>query len=294
MIETTQEAIEKRIWRKICFVFGVLVFLTSTIMGMGFWQVYHKVKDFTAETISKKFAEPSIEATFLSVAENQARQILTGQVQPTVSEMKQTLQEETLKFMLELDNLRSKFEGEFEKLNREVQVLDDRNQLVSFADIAIADGDRSKFDELEAISEDGTNPLSKAATAEILRIKTHYATMTRIKHAQLSHKGIYGAEYKDDEIKTPILIGVLKENPRWILRAKAAQLLRSRKEKGVPEALLYAIKNDPRLDVLKIAVESFERVTGFKSSDVFGHSVDEWWGLNNEKVQETLKELNGG
>ena len=65
----------------------------------------------------------------------------------------------------------------------------------------------------------------------------------------------------------------------------AAQALRKRKEKGVPEALMKCIKNDRNLEVVKDAMKSFEGVTGYDSPDVFSSDyIEKWWVEHGEET----------
>ena len=94
-----------------------------------------------------------------------------------------------------------------------------------------------------------------------------------------------------DNLPTERLIAALSIQENWKIRAKCAEHLKSRKEKGVHEALLNSIKNDAHLEVRKKAMDSFQRVTGFKSSDVFDYAPAlKWWDKNKENIYENLKE----
>ena len=69
-------------------------------------------------------------------------------------------------------------------------------------------------------------------------------------------------------------------------------MLRTRKEKLVPDYLLHALKNDPHLEVRKYAKRSFASITGFTSRDIFAlERLELWWNDNKEEVDETLKEM---
>ena len=79
-------------------------------------------------------------------------------------------------------------------------------------------------------------------------------------------------------------------NNEWTVRVMAASALKNRKEKGVPDVLLNAARNDQKLDVVKEAIDSFESVTGYTSSDVFGYeSAGLWWEQNRQEVESQLK-----
>ena len=111
--------------------------------------------------------------------------------------------------------------------------------------------------------------LQNAKLSEVFRVKNHYATMTRIKGVSIVAEESDGRKTKDDEISTQILLKNLANHEDWQIRAKAAQLLKDRKEEIVSEALLKAVKSDPRLDVRKLALKSFAIINDVELPDVF-------------------------
>jgi hypothetical protein len=98
----------------------------------------------------------------------------------------------------------------------------------------------------------------------------------------------------DDEIPTSILIrSFLKGSNRWQIRERAAELLRTRSERGVPDALLEAC-HDKSLDVIRTSLNSFKSITGFESTDVFGcDEAKQWWKENKSEKEKNLKAHEG-
>ena len=93
--------------------------------------------------------------------------------------------------------------------------------------------------------------------------------MTRISWVSIVAKEPDGRNTKDDEIATQTLLKDLVNNENWQIRAKAAQLLKNRKEEIVSEILLKTAESDSRLDVRKLALESFAIINDVKLPDVF-------------------------
>ena len=272
-----------RKWR-IRIIGGISIVSIIGLVGMCF-AIYHKVeKDasrFITDSITNKFAEPNIRVTLTEVAKNEAKAILKDEIQPAIT-----------KFRTDLDNYRTDFSGGYNSLANEIEILQGRNKLVQLADSAIAEGNRSAFEELENISKDLTkDKLSKVARAEMLRVKKFYVGMSRIQGVDLALTDTEGNKIENEEIPTDALIsGLLNKDVDWQLRAKAAELLKKCKEKKVPEKLLKAIQEDSNLDVVKTSLESFEAVTGFKSTDVFSYElVEKWWSENKEEVFKKLQ-----
>ena len=272
-----------RKWR-IRIIGGISIVSIIGFAGMCF-AIYHKVEKeasrFITNSITSKFAEPNIRVTLTEVAKNEAKAILKDEIQPEIT-----------KFRTDLDNYRTDFSGGYNSLANEIEILQGRNRLVQLADSAIAEGNRSAFEELKNISKDLTkDKLSKVARAEMLRVKKFYVGMSRIQGVDLALTDTEGNKIENEEIPTDALIsGLLNKDLNWQLRAKAAELLKKCKEKKVPEKLLETIQEDPNLDVVKTSLESFEAVTGFKSTDVFSYELAEkWWSENKEEVFKKLQ-----
>ena len=163
--------------------------------------------------------------------------------------------------------------------------------LLRLADEAIAKGTVSSLKKLKSYTKpDSETGMREMALSEILRVKTYYATMTRIKNFSIKAVDMIGPVRVDDTIPTDNLISKLKNDPDWRVQAKAAQLLSDRREKRVPQALLESVCKNPRLDVVKLALSSFQAVTGFKSNDVFDcEAATNWWKENEQQVTGKLK-----
>lgn len=267
------------IWKKLFRWLGVLTIL----FGVSVWQTYKYIQ----KSIADKFAEPSIKDTLIQVAESQAAQIISNQVRPAVEE----IQKEAEIFDGNLTQLRSKYHADYEKLKSEVNYLKVRNDVTRLADEAMAEGSRISYEKLrQTIIKGGNSDIVKAIRSEIFKIKNYYSTMTRLRTAELTVTDPSGVKYKDDEIPTAELISQVKNSPNWTVRTKAVEFLRNRKEKAVPEALIHTIENDQRLDVVKVAVDSFESVTGYRSSDVFGEDgLLEWWKKNSKTINQSFE-----
>lgn len=292
LISSSEEAIsskiQERIWKRIkkrSLTYLVLFSAFWTLLfGYSLLEIPKKIKTLVTE----KFAEPKVKETFTEVAEKQAKTIIEDQIQPE----RENIEIEIGSFRTYLDTSRKNFSEKYETLAEEVTFLKERNRLLRLGDKAITDGDRKALAKLVSIAKKPPKPeLFPAVSSEILRVKSFYITVTRIKGASITHTKPDGTKMVDDEIPTNILIEDLKHNAKWVVRAKSAQLLKARKEKGVPEALLYALRNDQQLDVIKIALDSFESVTRFKATDVFAcESAEKWWKQNKQEVDKKLKE----
>jgi len=283
-------------WLKKWITLVVGGFSLLTIYGLYriYSNVIDKSEEFITESITLKFAEPKIANTFNDVAENQAQRIIEDNLNPAIEKATSFVSEKILLFEKDLKEFKNKYDLELKKLAKEVDYLKNRNEVLRLSDEAIATGDAVPFEQLESIYDSSTDEdIKKSALSEIFRVKSHFATMTRIIGIDVKYIDPQtGKEFKEREIPTEALIQGLKVAKPWQYRARIAELMKERKEKQVPEALLDAIKNDKNLEVRKKAMDSFEAVTGFTSRDVFGYSfAQEWWDKTKERVEKDLKNL---
>lgn len=173
-------------------------------------------------------------------------------------------------------------------------IIDQENkkfEIQKFQNMAL-DGDVGAYEALKSYPSDDQE-LAERAKAAVLAIKGFYIGKTKIKGLKLHRTKENGSQIQEDDFETSWLIQVLEQNPHWKIRARAAQLLAKRKEPGVPEALLRSMENDINLWVRKEALDSFEKVTEFKASDVFQFETDSprrWYKMNKDKIQNRLKE----
>ena len=187
----------------------------------------------------------------------------------------------------------------------------ERNDIVRLEQDATVSGNQKALKELEKYVEIPT--VKEFALSAIIRVKQYYlfAPPLRGRNSQLVGTLTDGTTIYDSALPTHRLIESLRY-PIWLLRAKAAILLGERKEKGVPEALVYAMQDD-RLDVAINALKSFKLVTGYTgyegsksqagksyksdddpgyimSEDIFGfEQAKEWWTKNKSEIDKTLK-----
>ena len=180
------------------------------------------------------------------------------------------------------------------ELSKEVDILKKRNELILLADKAIGDGCRESYEKLEAMIVNGkgeAKEINVAALSELLRVKTFYIGVTRIKTIELQYKEKDGNLQKDNDISTEVLARTLINSKDWRYRTKAAQLLRQRKEEIVISALIKAMISDKRLDVIKECINSFSAITGYKKADVLKHKpLLIWWAQNKGNVLKDLQQ----
>lgn len=187
------------------------------------------------------------------------------------------IQKESSATILKLDALISKENKIFE-----IQRLQDK----------ALEGDFSSYELLKEYNSEDLN-LNERARSAILSIKRFYIGITKIRGFELFRKDEEGNLVKVENYETSLLIDDLLQNKDWRARAKAAELLRDRKEVGVPEALLDSMENDPNLWVRKEALISFESVTEFIAGDVFQFEtgIPRKWYLEN--IEEVSNIING-
>jgi hypothetical protein len=276
--ETEMEKVVSSIlWRKF-LAFGAVFTL---LFGGSMWGIYLRTQRIVIGRVTEQFNEPRIQKILQEVASNEAKSIIENTLNPEIAKMNELIansrneieseitgvKQETKYFEDYIEGTKLSFSKEYATLADEIKFLKQRNILTSLADEAISQGIANPYEELQILPVG--EQLQNAKLSEVLRVKNYYATMTRIKGVSIVASEPDGRKTKDDEISTQILLKDLANNENWQIRAKAAQLLKNRKEEIVSESLLKAAKSDPRLDVRKLALDSFAIINDVTLPDVF-------------------------
>jgi len=118
--------------------------------------------------------------------------------------------------------------------------------------------------------------------------------MTSLKGINLPEKKLEnGVIEKESDYTTKELIEILLFDSQSLFRGRSAQLLASRKENYIPEALILAIFSDKHLEVVKEATSAFGKITNFQSPDFFQpYNVWKYWLDNSEKIKIGLMQSN--
>lgn len=174
------------------------------------------------------------------------------------------------------------------ELTAEVKKLKERNEIVALEDKAIANGDTASYEELKRIANKlpRGGELYDAVISSISRVKKFYINMSRVRGLHLTKYD--GTEYTNDELSTYLLGAYLLGDSDWKNRNVAANLLRKRKEKGVPDKLIIGMK-DKNLNVRCASIRSFEALTHYKIPDVLEYNeLIKWWKEHKEEWESKL------
>ena len=175
----------------------------------------------------------------------------------------------------------------------ELTKLKTRNNLTSLADKAVSQGSREAYLNFKQ-TVDKFGPNRNAAISEISKIVSHWNSMTRLKGVKLPEKKLSdGAIEKELDYTTKELIEILLFDSQSLFRGRSAQLLASRKENYVPEALILAIFSDIHLEVVREATLAFGKLTDFQSPDFFQpYNVWGYWLDNSKGIRNSLMQIN--
>jgi len=187
------------------------------------------------------------------------------------------------------------------ELTAEVKRLKERNEIIALEDNAISNGDTASYEELKRrlllfknITYKSSNDskyvkeLFDATLSSILRVKSFYISGTRVKTLEIYYLKTKDIKLMNNKIPTEHLIKYLLKHSDWQWRTKAAGLLRARKEKGVPDALLKGM-GDARLDVRRASIKSFVALTGHDNPDALDYDkLIEWWNEHKEEWEQKL------
>ena len=290
------EQVKSVFWKTLGKWFLIFIAVLCGVTGLSLYGIKKRVERKVEALILEQFQEPRIKNIMKSVAKNQAKEIIENNLNPEIAKANLSITKKTNLFNKDITQLKSNYDSQLKALKTEVDYIKQRNTLLKLGDLAIATGDAFSFDKLNDLITDKneTNDEFKTiARSEVFRIKSHFALMTRIKGVDPRWEDPKTKKYVEiNDIPTEILIKGLNDSKQWQNRAKLAEYLQHRKEKGVPDALLRAIKKDLHLEVREKAMKSFERVTGFESLDVFNHGPAKvWWNKNKKNIENNLKEL---
>lgn len=282
---------------RILTILAVLAFLGISIT---FPIIYESTIDYSSQYISrsiaKQFSDPYLKNTLQDVAKNEARVVIEKEIQPVIDSFMSTLRNELSGVENFANNTKTKMEKEYVSIESEILYLKVRNNLTRLADLAIVTGEKRYLNQLqEVVTKYQNTVFLDAMLSEIARIKLFYSTMTSIKALKatdITFKDDLGNTHTYEQVPTEQLIKDLKENPKWMVRAKAAELLQGRKEKDVPDALLASIFEDPNLFVARDSLRSFEVLTGYVSGDIFNtdEHAKKWWNENRENILKDFKD----
>jgi hypothetical protein len=269
----------------------VLLMIGGSIIGSSIWwggQLHKAVLN----RVEEEFQQPRIKATVETAIETKAQSMLREEIEPKVSEFQREIGGEIGNFSSFLQTLEGKFKEDYQTLSKEVSILEQRNRLTLLGDKAITDGSKQAFNEINDFIKNGTDlNLVTAAKAESARVVSFWALMTRIKGVSISTTRPDGIEKKDESISTPQLIIAMLHHDDWQVRAAAANLLRQRNHKGVPEALLESARKDENLEVVKHAIAAFRSVTGCEChSPLDVEPLESWWRSHSKEVNDKLTE----
>lgn len=294
---TTDIKIDITKWLKkwIGILFGGISLLTMIALVQIYLSVVNKTDTYMTESIKDKFSTAEISKTLTEVAENQAKNIINNTLEPSIKRATELIETRTASFETTLNEFTEKYDAESDVLAEEVQFLKNRNDILKLEDDAIATGLAKPYDKLfEMFVNPKTEQEKKWAQAAILKVKGQFGTMTRMANTELNYtEPVTKQKFKDNEIPTEAILNDFHKINNWKHRGRALELLKSRKEFGVPECLLSAMKDD-YLEVRKIAIISFEHITGYKGNDVFGDGgvlENKWWNKNKVEVEKKFKKL---
>ncbi|MFH1479607.1 MAG: hypothetical protein ABIG92_07585 [Candidatus Omnitrophota bacterium] len=289
LIEELKIIISRMIWKKIIFI----IFILGILIGAGAYYIYNSIRGDVIRLIASQFEKEDIKDLIDEVASSEAKDILKEGILPEIANIKKDVLRETSSFKDTLEDYKIKFRDEYKTFDAEIIFLKKLNMLKKLSDKAVADGNRDSFKALQQIIDSFPEPdLMSAAKSELRNVKAFYENKSAAKGVPISHFGSDGKQVKDADMATHYLIFALRNDGDWKIRARAANLLGDRKEKGVPEILLDAAEKDISLDVLKACLLSFEKITGYEGSEVFGYEqARDWWAKNDRKINEKLSEL---
>lgn len=186
-----------------------------------------------------------------------------------------------------LDERIAQWEVKTGKADAWLERIEEKNRIFSLADQALVEGSRSAYEELhKSLGKNHDESTRIAIISQILKIKAFYLTGNRFRNIEITVPGANKKDLKNEEIPQNELIKLLQNNEQWPARAKAVELLGNYKTPESAQALMSVIKEDSQLDVVRSAIQSFQKITGFQSGDTFPiDEVQSWWQKNKTTIR---------
>jgi hypothetical protein len=277
---------------KLLTMLGILI--GGSVLGVLVWiwgDARRHASRYMDQKIAEQFKDERILSTVERVVASNATDILVKEVRPEVVKFKEEIGVQVNGFSNYLSELRQDYTVQYVALSNEVFTLEKRNHVTSLADRSIQNADRKAYDELVKLAGSSDSPdIAVAANAERARVIAFWTSMSRADKRSVSAKYPDGSIKTNQELHTSLLAAGVKQSPDWAVRAVAAKLLGDRKEKGVPEALLYCIDNDGNMEAARNAARSFNEVTGDDISPLYFETYDGWWASHTNELSAKLKD----
>jgi hypothetical protein len=157
--------------------------------------------------------------------------------------------------------------------------LQDRESVLKLGDNAVGQGPTSgpALVELRKLVKIAPDDATRAAAqGEIAKVMSFWGSGATYLNPDYQITNLNGKPVKESALTTCDLL-ILLRSSFWKDRARAAQLLTGRAEKGIPEALVSAAA-DPYLDVATHAIFSLRTSAGRFFGTYVCHSRDNRWG----------------
>lgn len=281
------KGLKRNILRDMLFLAGALAIITI----LSLWGIKEGLERITLKRIDEQFEQPGIQTLLEDVARTKTKDLMQRQIDPELKRLRKELSEQVAQFEKFQAIMRERLQRSYKVISNEGLRFQKRGSIFELGDAAISHMSRSDYEELlEILNDPRDASLQLAAKSEVTRVNHAFMNSARIAGVTLSVQGTGDTNIEESDFTTRDLIDFLIDDPDWRFRARSAQLLAEKKEIGVPEALLDAMKDDENLEVFKHAVRAFEAVTGCIGPDTFEYEYcSEWWETNSETVNEKLE-----
>ncbi|HWA25443.1 MAG TPA: hypothetical protein VG734_07275 [Lacunisphaera sp.] len=248
-----------------------------------------------ADQIANDFKDPGIQETIREVAAEQAKNLLSGSVQPTIDSFNKNVETRLTTFDEFLKAQQKSAAADLESLRKQLEILQLRNMLVGLGDAAVANGNVKAYRLLEEISAKKSPEIldtKSIATSELVRVFSAYsfAAPTRIDSLKIDAKVLNSTKTKEEELTAEDIIPFLPLERDPIARARLASLISKNGKRGsfrTAEALATAIKAEENLEALRYQIAAFDRITGGGGGGKLDGSTQlEWWAEHKEEIRE--------
>lgn len=272
---------------------GFVLFTLMAMAGLGaiYGLMVYESKNHMRNVIEERFSDERIEKLVLETASKKVPALVEGELAPVVALFKNQAEQKINELESFVQQRRSQVQEDQLMFSSELAFIEQKNQISRLEDDVIKSGSRAAYEKLLAFQKNPPLPqLSESVGAALARIQNYYEQSLSSQRYSMTYMGPSNFEYRDESIPLNALFSILRHDADPARRAKAADLLRSWKNQGVPEVLLEAARKDTHLLVVRNAIRSFASVTGFRASNALDYSTaSQWWESSQKTVTQNLK-----
>lgn len=250
-------------------------------------------KDKVEAEIKNKLQTDEITRIINKSANDQAKAIIDNSLNPSLNEFRAKIDKSSLDLDAKIHETSKTADENLYKLENQLKILSNRNQITALADTAISNGSFDAYLKLEALAKSEDSVVRTAAIAELVKVFQAYGPFapSRIDSIKIN-AALLDPEKKDEKDLIPEdIIPKWSEVSDGLGRAKLAYLMESKVKQGsykTAEFLISAIRKETHLESLKHLGIAFSRTAGVDlPGKLDQRQMLDWWKQHEMEFKKT-------